>query len=256
MLSEFSPALPLPHTTKSHQTSNSIIYQIHYFTGGDEDDEDDPSWYDDDESLSAPSLTFSEDEDDDEDESDSGDNSDNEDDEVDSVSPNAVSDENVRESTPSEDRGGAVRRSRSSEILGSESTTSDSESDVDGASSWRPPPPPTRAALAQLLASDSEPWPDVERARRELNELDPPVDDWFFFGGEDEHASTKRYMRENVVDQAKFENSTDSDTVTDDDEEEEDRRNTEVAPNSASGGPNSAPPASGKITPRAPAKII
>ena len=211
-------------------------YPIAFFPGGDEDDEDDPSWYDDDESLSAPSLTFSEDDDDEEDDSDSGENSDNEDDEVDS---NVVSDENVRESTPSEDRGGggAVGRSRSSEILGSESTTSDSDSDVEGAAMGG-----GRSSLAIRTAvyrvASRVDRSDVERVR----ELDPPVDDWFFFGEEDEHASANRYMRENVVDQAKFENSTDSDTVTDDDEE--DHRNTELAPNSASGGPQSASSAS------------
>ena len=203
-------------------------------TGGDDDD-DDPSWYDDDESLSAPSLTFSEDDDEDEDETDSGDNSE------DSGSPNIVSDENVRESTPSDDRlyrGGALRRSRIleiHEILGSESTSSESESDAAaGGGDSRAPPPRRRVR-------DGERVDGPDQAR--LRELDPPVDDWFFFGGEEEHASTKRYVRENVVDQAKFENSTDSDTVTDDDE---DQRNAEVAPNSASGGPKSAPPSSGK----------
>ena len=213
---------------------------ILYFTGGDEDDEDDPSWYDDDESLSAPSLTFSEDEEDDESESDSRDNSDNEDEERDSVSPNAVSDENVRESTPSEDRGsGAVRRSRSINILGSESTTSGSDSDADGAA---PCGRFGRRTLRALGLRNDDPMPTVRpRVRRGVDDLDPPVDDWFFFDEEDEHASTNRYVRENVVDQAQFENSTDSDTVTDDDDEE-DQRNAEVAPNSASGGgPNSAP---------------
>ena len=233
-------------TTKSRLTSDLINSPIHYFIGGDEDDEDDPSWYDDDESLSAPSLTFSEDED--EDESDSGDTSDNEDGERDSVSPNLVSDENVRESTPSEDRvyRGAVRRSRSSEILGSESTTSDSESDIDGAvvgGGGGGRRRAFRAAHYRVRDGSRVDRPD----EAQLRDLDPPVDDWFFFGGEEEHASTKRYVRENVVDEAKFENSTDSDTVTEDDGDE-DQRSAEVAPNSASGGPKSAPPASGKDT--------
>ena len=200
-----------------------VNYPIHHFTGGDEDDEDDPSWYDDDESLSAPSLTFSED---DEDESDSGDNSDNEDEEADS---NVVTDEYARESTPSEGPSGAIRRSRSREILDSESTTSDS--DADGAAAARGGSSrATRAAIHRmhsvLCGSDAPP----------LGGLDPPVDDWFF-GSEEEHASTKRYVRENVVDQAKFDNSTDSDTATDEDQ----RDDTEDAPKSASGGPNSAP---------------
>ena len=203
-----------------------------FFTGGDDDD-DDPSWYDDDESLSAPSLTFSED--DDEDETDSGDNSED----GDSGSPNIVSDENVRESTPSDDRvyrfvaSGPSDSAAADEILDSESTSSESESDAAPGSSRAPP------LRRRVRDGDRADGPDQARFR----ELDPPVDDWFFFGGEEEHASTKRYVRENVVDQAKFENSTDSDTVTDDDE---DQRNAEVAPNSASGGPKSAPPSSGK----------
>ena len=205
-----------------------VNYQIHYFAGGDEDDEDDPSWYDDDESLSAPSLTFSEDED--EDESDSGDNSDNEDEEADS---NVVTDEYARESTPSEGPSGAIRRSRSREILDSESTTSDSDADGAAAPGGGGSSRATRAAIHRmhsvLCGSDAPP----------LGGLDPPVDDWFF-GSEEEHASTKRYVRENVVDQAKFDNSTDSDTATDEDQ----RDDTEDAPKSASGGPNSAPTAS------------
>jgi hypothetical protein len=199
---------------------------------GDDDDDDDSDSTTDGEdggdgngpwgenSFSGPSLTLSENDGD----TDSDDDSQLSADEVDSEYSNEGAHDlnGDRSDAVVEDGNDVMRRPYT---FNSSSSSSSSTSGSDGGREEFDIRRPGNRGQRRGMAAASN-GPQLPARRR-----DP--DDWFFFNVEEEYASIRQYVRENV-DQAKFENSTDSDTTTGD-EEEEDKRNQETAPRSVSG---------------------